>query len=115
VKSSFRELKAYRLPAAIGDELRRAIAQWPPLDQWTLGAQLLRAIDSVGANIAEGAGRWHRRDQLRFIRNARGSLYETEHWIARAQARALLDERWDDALTETARLLSGLIRKWERP
>lgn len=72
----------------------------------------MRAADSVGANIAEAAGRWHRADQRRFLLIARGSLYETEHWMARAEKRGLLEQGATERLSEVARALNGLIKKW---
>ena len=56
----------------------------------TIGKQLVRAVDSIGANIAEGSGRGSFQDNRRFIRIARGSLYETQHWLRRAFKRGLL-------------------------
>jgi len=73
--------------------------------------QLLRAADSIGANIAESAGRWHTPDRRRLLFVARGSLYETEHWILRAEKRGLLADGYAERLDELARALNGLIRR----
>jgi len=112
VASDFRQLVAYRLSAAFANEMYERIARWPSFDRWSTGIQLIRAADSIGANIAEGAGRWHRDDQKRFLRIARGSLLETEHWVATAETRGLLEVGTAERLTEVARALNGLIRKW---
>src|SRR3989344_6659258 len=42
--------------------------------------QLIRASASVGANLAEGYGRMHKKDYRRFIGIARGSSFEVEYW-----------------------------------
>ncbi len=46
-----------------------------------IGDQCIRSVDSVGANIAEGYGRFHYLDKNKFYYNARGSLLESEHWL----------------------------------
>jgi four helix bundle protein len=51
---------------------------------------LIRAADSIGANLAEGSGRGTYKDNHRFIDMARGSLYETRQWLRRAYRRKLL-------------------------
>lgn len=52
-----------------------------------MGNQYIEATDSTGANIAEGYGRFHYLDKVKFYLNARGSLLESRHWIE------LLNER----------------------
>ena len=47
----------------------------------TIGGQFIRSVDSIGANIAEGYGRFHYLDKVRFYYNARGSLIEAKHWV----------------------------------
>jgi len=45
-----------------------------------IGDQFITAIDSIGANIAEGYGRFHYLDRAKFYYNSRGSLFESKHW-----------------------------------
>jgi four helix bundle protein len=107
---SFTELRSYRLAAELADELRDVVLRWERFDVWSIGVQLVRSADSVGANIAESSGRWGRPDQRRFLYIARASLYEMEHWILRASARGLLDaETFLERLTELRKTLSGQI------
>ena len=50
-------------------------------------------------------------DERRLLYIARGSLYETEHWIVRAERRGLLELGTSARAEEIARLLNGLIKK----
>ena len=57
--------------------------------QFSIGNQFLNSTDSIGANIAEGFGRFHYKDSLKFYYNARGSLFETKHWIELLRNRSI--------------------------
>jgi four helix bundle protein len=105
-----KDLRAYRLARNLGRELWDASIQWPSFERWSFGIQLIRAADSVGANIAEATGRWHRPDQMRLLYIARGSVHELEHWIDVAKERDLLSAKAGQAWPELARTLNGLIR-----
>jgi four helix bundle protein len=111
MRSRFRSLVAYRLSSELADHLHLAVRRWPAYDRSVMGLQLVRAADSVHANIAEAAGRWTPKERRRYLLIARGSLYETENWIARARARNLLNNDYDSELTEIAKTLSGLIKR----
>jgi four helix bundle protein len=89
-KVGFENLRVYRLSEKLADEVWIAVAKWDYLAKDTVGRQLIRAADSIGANIAEGSGRGSFQDNRRFVRNARGSLYEARHWLRRAHHRRLL-------------------------
>jgi four helix bundle protein len=93
------------------NDLHREVARWPSFERWSLGLQLVRAADSIGANIAESSGRWHAPDKRRLLIIARGSLYETEHWMAQAEARGLLAKGSTQELEELTWALAGLVKK----
>lgn len=58
-----------------------------------IGDQFITATDSVGANVAEGYGRFHYLDKNKFYYNARGSLVEAgEHWLELLMERKLMKE-----------------------
>ena len=86
----FDELEVYKLSERLADAVWETVAGWDRLARRTVGEQVVRSADSVGANIAEGAERGSFKDNKRFARYARGSLYETRHWLRRAQKRGLL-------------------------
>jgi four helix bundle protein len=109
VHGDFKKLRAYQLAREVARSVRAPTLRWSYLDQQTVGVQLIRAADSVGANIAEAMGRWHRGDQRRLLYIARGSLRETEHWILVAQERGLLPLEIALPLDELGRTLGGLI------
>ncbi len=75
--------------------------------------QLIRAIASVSANIAEGLGRQSAAERLRFFGIALGSLREGETWyhaVASDLPRELVELRLEQ-LTELRRILIG-AQKW---
>jgi four helix bundle protein len=110
-----RRLKVYRDSLALAGELHAAARRWEAFDLWTVGIQLVRAADSVGANTAEADGRRTTPDRLRLLWVARGSLLELQHWIATARERGLpLPTRAEERADELGRMLNGLARSWSR-
>jgi four helix bundle protein len=91
-KSDFENLKVYQLSEALADEIWEVVMGWDRFPRDTVGSQIVRAADSIGANIAEGSGRGSFQDNRRFIKIARGSLKETQHFLRRAYKRKLLDD-----------------------
>jgi four helix bundle protein len=87
---SFEQLRVYQAAEKLADEVWDIVVGWNYFAKDTIGKQLVRAADSIGANIAEGCGRWNYRDNRRFVRIARGSLNECKHWLRRAFRRKLL-------------------------
>ena len=89
-KTNFERLRVYELAENLADEIWSIVVNWNIFARDTVGKQLVRAADSIGANIAEGSGRGTFVDNRRFVRIARGSLNETQHWLRRAYKRRLL-------------------------
>lgn len=87
----FQDLAVYKLSEELSDTIWDIVREWDVLARDTVGKQLIRAADSIGANIAEGSGRGSNGDTRRFLRVARGSLLETQHWLRRAFRRKLLN------------------------
>ncbi|MCW5959977.1 MAG: four helix bundle protein [Pyrinomonadaceae bacterium] len=89
-RTNFENLEIYKLSEILADEVWNIVSDWKNLAQDTVGKQIIRSADSIGANIAEGSGRGTAQDNRRFLRMARGSLYETRHWLRRAYKRNLI-------------------------
>jgi four helix bundle protein len=100
---------------------REVVPLLPREEKWDLADQIRRSSKSVGANIAEGYGRFYYKDRVRFCYNARGSLSETEHHLIDARhleyISPALYQKGRDLAAEAQRLLNGYIDylKREKP
>ena len=91
-RTNFEKLQVYQLSEKLADNVWNIVVTWDSFAKDTVGKQIVRAADSIGANIAEGSGRGSLQDNRRFVRIARGSLYETIHWLRRFYLRKLLSQ-----------------------
>lgn len=94
----FEELRVYQKSEKLSDAIWEIVDSWDFFAKDTVGKQLVRAADSIGANIAEGSGRGSYQDNRRFVKIARGSLYETRHFLRRAHKRKFLTTEQTDSL-----------------
>ncbi len=91
-KTNFEKLRVYQLAELLADRIWQIVGKWDYFAKVTVGKQIVTAAEGVGSNIAEGSGRGSLQDNRRFIKIARGSPYETKHWLRRAYKRNLLTE-----------------------
>lgn len=73
----FEDLECYQLAVKFFHEGYRIASHLPPEEKYNIADQLRRAVTSAVLNIAEGYGRYHYLDSLRFYYIARGSIMET--------------------------------------
>lgn len=92
-RTNFEKLRVYRLAERLADRIWNIVIKWDYFAKATLGQQIVDAADGIGSNIAESTGRGSLQDNRRFVKIARGSLYETKHWLRRAYKRDLLTEQ----------------------
>ena len=59
--------------------------QWDLFTKKTIGVQMVNAVDSISANIAEGFGRHFKKDKVNFYRYSKGSLKESFDWNEKAK------------------------------
>jgi len=84
------ELRVYTLSMEMGEKVWNIVVGWNYFEKDTVGKQLVRAVDSVAANLSEGFGRYHYKETINFGYYSRGSLYETRTWLTKAHNRDLL-------------------------
>jgi len=113
-RTGFESLEVYLLSERLADRVWAIATKWDNFSKDTVGKQLVRAADSIGANIAEGSGRGAFQDNRRFVRIARASLHETKHWLRRAFQRDLLTTEEVDSLRQVLDELSPRLNAYLR-
>jgi four helix bundle protein len=111
---SLDNLKVYRLARELSKVAWKIHQSLDWKVQKVTGDQFIESVDSIGANIAEGYGRFHYLDKVKFYFNARGSLLESRHWIELLNERRKVDEslykKYLDCYKNLKPGLSGLIK-----
>lgn len=102
------DLRILKTAEAIADAIWKQVVVWDEFAKDVVGKQITRAVDSVGANIAESYGRFNYGEKLQFLYYSRGSLFETKYWLNRALARDLMKA---EEVKEYATRLSDVARQ----
>jgi four helix bundle protein len=98
-----RNLEVYQLSRKLSKTAWEIFCRMDFMDKKHMGDQFLRSVDSVGANIAEGYGRFHYLDKVRFYYNSRASHYEAFiHWLELLSERGKISKEEFDSINETA-------------
>ena len=109
-----KDLKTYQLAREYSNIAWNVYKDLHWQEKKVIGDQFVRAVDSVGANIAEGYGRFHYLDKNKFYYNARASLLEVQHWVSLLYERKIINhEKYMECynLKENILLkLNGLIK-----
>lgn len=82
---------------------------FPRSEIYGLISQIRRCASSIGANIAEGFGRYHQKEKVHFLYNARGSLFELQNFMYLCKDLALIKERDAEEIIGKADKLSKNI------
>lgn len=108
------ELKVYELAIELGEKVWDIVKKWEYFEKDTVGKQLVRAIDSVAANLSEGYGRCHFKEKKNFSYYSRGSLYESRTWLEKARCRNLIEEEqfiyFKENINKLGKILNGYIK-----
>ncbi len=121
---SLEDLPVFKLADELSDYVWKIVIKWDWFSKKTIGDQIARSADSVGANIAEGYGRYFFREYIVFLYYARGSLYETRYWVEKARKRNLINEeqyKWLKSridklpieINKVIKIVKGEAQKWK--
>jgi len=99
------DLELYQLAQSFGNEIWGLVAKWDYFAKDTIGKQIARSADSISANIAEGYGRYHYKENKNFCYFSRGSIIETKDWLKKSIDRQLLTEEQFNILFEKLQII----------
>jgi len=106
---ALKDIDAYKRSLHLSNEIWTLVRKWDYFSRDTIGKQFVRAMDSVSANIAEGFGRYHKKDKILFYRYAYGSVHESMDWTLKSHMRRLLtEEEYSKTLSALRDLMPGL-------
>jgi four helix bundle protein len=98
-----KNLEVYKLSRKLSTIAWEIFCRMDFMDKKHIGDQFLRSVDSVGANIAEGYGRFYYLDKVRFYYNSRASHYEAfTHWLELMLEREKISSDEFKAISDTA-------------
>lgn len=89
-------IAAYKRAFALSNYVWEIVITWDHFARNTIGGQYVRAIDSISANIAEGFGRFTKKDKISYYRISFGSVKESLDWNEKAWKRKLLTKKQYD-------------------
>ena len=111
------DIDAYKIAFNLSNKVWNIVLQWDFFAKDTIGKQFVRSIDSISANLAEGFGRYSKKDKIKFYRISYGSLKESFDWNEKSKVRKLLtEEQYNQiysSLNELPKYINQLINYTE--
>ncbi len=86
------KINSYKIAFSLSNIIWKIILEWDNFSKFSLGSQFVRAVDSISANIAEGFGRYNKKDKIVFYRIARASVYESLDWLEKSKRRNIISK-----------------------
>jgi four helix bundle protein len=111
---SLKDLSSYNIAFDLSNYVWDIVIKWDYFAKDTVGKQFVRSVDSISANIAEGFGRYYKKDKILFYRYSYGSIQESISWIEKAKVRKLVNtEQYKNISNQLEKLpkeVNSLIR-----
>jgi four helix bundle protein len=105
----FKDLLVWKLARELRILVYSLLKSLPVEERYALSSQLRRAAQSIGANIAEGFGRYSYQENIQFSRQARGSAYEVrDHLVTALDAGFITSQQCSDADELAQRVIQSL-------
>ena len=115
---SFRNLIVWQKAVDLVDRIYSLVESFPPREDRILIPQLLRAVNSIPANIAEGSSRKSKKEFVQYLYFAKGSLAEVLTFLEIAKRRSYLKAanfiEIDNACIEIQKMAVALINKFSK-
>ena len=105
------DIDAYKIAFNLSNYIWDLVVKWDRLGLDTVGKQFVRSVDSISANIAEGFGRYSKKDKVKFFRISFGSMYESLDWNEKALKRKLINKKEYDYIFSELQKLPKLIHQ----
>lgn len=103
------DIECYRISFHLSNYVWNIVLKWDWFSKKTIGAQFVDAADSISANIAEGFGRYFKKDKIKFYRYSQGSLKESFDWNEKSKVRELVSrEEYEHIFMELEKLPKSL-------
>jgi four helix bundle protein len=97
----FDSIDAYNTAYNLSNYIWDIVVKWDNFAKFTVGKQLVESADSISANVAEGFGRYHKKDKIKFYRYSNGSLLESIDWIKKSKHRGLITPEEYDVIHQS--------------
>lgn len=106
---TFQELDCWKLARQLRRDTSSIVKTFPEEEKYRLKDQMLRCSRSVTANIAEGFGKFYLKDNIRYCRNSKGSLFELlDHFVVARDEEYIGQKVLEDKEVEINRCLQVL-------
>ncbi len=95
------DIDCYKKALSLSNYVWDVVSEWDWFAKKTVGIQFVTAMDSISANIAEGFGRYGKKDKIKFYFYSFGSTKESLDWNEKSRTRKLLTkEQYDHIFAE---------------